>query len=186
MALIVGMHFATLFLMIQYFQQVLELTPLLAGFAYMPLTIAVFIVTHFMPRLIDKFGLRALIVAGCILVAVSLVSFSMLDKTSGYWSDVLLPLLIHSVAIALVFTPGSIIIMDGVEDNQAGVMSGVLQMAQQIGGAIGIAAILTIYTAYLKPGIFHSGLGNAFKIAAIVCDFASLIAFLTISSKKKL
>lgn len=51
---------------------------------------------------------------------------------------------------------------------------------QQIGGAVGIAAIVTIYTAYLKPEIFHSGLRNAFSVAAVVCVAASVIVFLTV------
>src|SRR5690606_14340941 len=145
--------------------------------------VVVFTVTHFMPTLMRKFGLRNLLAAGSVFVAVSLIGFALLDQSSGYASHILLPLLIHSVGIALVFTPGSIIIMDGVQDEEAGVTSGVLQMSQQIGGAVGIAAIVTIYTANLKPGLFHSGLGHAFIAAAIIAIVAAVIALSSIPLK---
>jgi len=186
MALIVGMHFAALFLMLQYFQQVLGLSPLMAGIAYLPLTATVFIVTQFVPWLITKFGLRTLLVTGSILVAVSLIGFSQLDGDSGYLENVLRPLLLHSVGIALVFTPGSIVIMEAVANKDTGIASGVLQMDQQIGGAVGIAAIVTISTAYSQPGVFYSGFGSAFIFAAMICAIAALISIFTIPGKNKL
>jgi len=184
MALIVGMHLAALFILLQYFQQVLGFSPLMAGIAYLPLTATVFVITQFVPWLVERFGLRTLLVAGSVLVAVSLLGFSRLQADSKYLQDVLLPLLVHSIGIALVFTPASIVIMDGVADQDAGIASGVLQMDQQIGGAIGIAAIVTIYTANTESGSFSSGLFAAFISAAIICALAAVFTLLTIPGKK--
>jgi len=183
-ALIVGMHFAVLFLILQYFQQVLGYNPLLAGCAYLPLTAVVFIISSFVPALVEKFGIRFLLVAGCILVAASLVGFSVLDAESSYVQDVIPSLLLHSIGIALVFAPGSIAILDGVEDQDAGVMSGILQIGEQIGGAVGIAAITSIYMANLSPGDFSSGLHAAFLAASGISVLAAVIAFLALSGKK--
>jgi len=184
MAVICGMHFAVLFLILQYFQQVLNYNPLLAGCAYLPLTTVVFMISNFVPGLVTKFGVRTLLITGSILVAVSLVGFSKLTGTSTYFGDVLPSLLVHSMGIALVFIPGSIVILDGIDDQDAGIASGILQISQQIGGAIGIAAIISIYTANLRPQDFSSGLNTAFLVAAGIALTAALIAILTIPRKR--
>lgn len=184
MAIIVGMHFATLFLILQYFQQVLGYNPLLAGFAYLPLTAVVFIVSNFVPNLVAKFGVRVLLVIGSILVAVSLAGFSKLTSTSTYLGDVILPLLLHSLGIALVFIPGSIVILDGIDDEDAGIASGVLQISQQIGGAIGIAAIISVYTANLHQKDFSSGLNAAFLVASGISVIAAIVSIFTIPKKQ--
>jgi len=183
MAVIVGMHFATLFLILQYFQQVMGYNPLLAGCAYLPLTTVVFLVSNFLPGLVARFGVRLLLITGSILVAASLVGFSTLNATSTYLGDVLLPLMVHSIGIALVFIPGSIVILDGVNDQDAGIASGILQISQQIGGAIGIAAIITIYTANLLVDNFSSGLNSAFLAAAGISLIAVIVTFFTIPGK---
>ena len=183
MAIIVGMHFATLFLILQYFQQVLGYNPLLAGCAYLPLTAVVFVVSNFVPYLVAKFGVRVLLITGSILVAVSLVGFSQLTSTSTYFGNVLPPLLVHSIGIVMVFIPGSIVILDGIDDEDAGIASGVLQISQQIGGAIGIAAIISIYTANLYQKDFSSGLNIAFLAASCISIIAAIIPIFTIPKK---
>jgi EmrB/QacA subfamily drug resistance transporter len=183
MAIIVGMHFATLFLILQYFQQVLGYNSLLAGAAYLPITGTVFLISNFIPKLIAKFGNRALLITGSLLVAASLVGFSQLTNHSSYFTALLFPLFLHSVGIAFVFTPGSVVVMDHINKKEAGVVSGVLQVIQQIGGAIGIAAIISIYTASLKPNDFSSGLGNAFITAAAISLLSAIIAIFYIPKK---
>lgn len=184
MAIIVGMHFATLFLILQYYQEVLGFNPLFAGLAYLPLTAVVFTVSNFVPVLVAKFGVRSLLALGCILVAASLVGFSNLTGTSTYVGDVLLPLFLHSTGIALVFIPGSIVILEDVDDLDAGVMSGVLQISQQIGGAVGLAAILSIYAANLLTDDFSSGLKVAFLAAAVIALLAAVVTICTIKVRR--
>ncbi|CAM3975756.1 Major Facilitator Superfamily protein [Pedobacter westerhofensis] len=184
MAVICGMHFATLFLILQYFQEVLGYNPLLAGVAYLPLTTIVFILSNFVPRLLSIFGSRTLLVTGSLLVAASLLGFSELSSTSNYSIGVLVPLVLHSIGIALVFSPGSIVILEGIKDEDAGIASGVLQISQQIGGAIGIAAVLSVYSANVKPHDFSSGLSTAFLTAAGIALIAALIATFTIPKKQ--
>jgi EmrB/QacA subfamily drug resistance transporter len=183
MALIVGMHFALLFMLVQYLQRVLGWTPLGAGLGYMPLTITVFMISHFAPPLINAFGSRALLVAGSLIVAVSLLGFALLDDSSGYFPWVLVPLLIHAVGIALIFAPGTVAIMHGIPEEHAGTASGLLQMNQQVGGALGIAAITSIYAFAAIPGLFASGLPAAFVGGAVVAAVAAIVAWRTGNSE---
>lgn len=184
MAVICGMHFATLFLILQYFQEVLGYNPLLAGVAYLPLTTIVFVVSNYIPGLIARFGSRSLLITGSLLVAASLIGFSELTSTSSYSAGILIPIVLHSIGIALVFTPGSIVILEGIKDEDAGIASGVLQISQQIGGAIGIAAVLSVYTVNVKPHDFSSGLSAAFLTAAGISVVAALLAVVTIPGKQ--
>jgi EmrB/QacA subfamily drug resistance transporter len=186
MAAILGMHCATLFLVLQYMQQVLEYNPLVAGFAYLPLPATLFLVSSIVPKLVVRFANRSLIVAGCVLVTVSLIGFSRLTIDSSYSNDLLVYLLIHSVGISLVLTPASIVVLEGINNQEAGIASGVLQVSQQIGGAVGIAAIVSIYTANVVQHEFSSGLGAAFLSAAGISLVAAIVAIYYIPKKSKL
>jgi EmrB/QacA subfamily drug resistance transporter len=185
MAATIGMHCATLFLVLQYLQQVLGYNSLLAGFAYLPLPASIFIVSTFVPGLVTKYGNRPLIIIGCILVAISLVGFSKLTGQSAYVHDLLLPLIVHSIGISLVLTPTSIVVLEGINNEDAGVASGVLQVSQQIGGAIGIAAIVSVYTANVTQHDFSSGLGTAFTTASAISILAAIVTIFYIPKRSK-
>lgn len=176
MALIVGMHFSMLFMLAQYLQRVLGLSPLMAGLAYVPLTATVFVITHFVPSLVTRFGTRTLLVAGSFVVGLSLALFATLDENSRYAHGVLLPLLIHAVGIALVFAPGTMAIMHAVPAQDAGSASGLLQMDQQIGGALGIAIVATIYAIGAQPGKVIAGMPQAYLGAAAFAVLAAFVA----------
>lgn len=181
MALIVGAHFATLFLLVQYLERVLGWTPLAAGLGYLPLTITVYAISGFAPRLIATFGARALMAAGSAIVAASLAGFALLGEDSHYFPDVLVPLLIHAVGIAVIFAPGTVAILHGVPEEHAGTASGLLQMDQQIGGALGIAAITSIYALAGVPGRFALGLPAAFCGGVVLALAAAVIAWRSIN-----
>lgn len=185
MALIVGVHFSVLFMLVQYFQRILGYTPLVAGLAYLPLTATVFFISHFVPRLIGRFGVRRLLIAGSTLVAASLLGFALLGEHDVYFPAVLVPLLLHAVGIALVFAPGTVAIMRGVPTEHAGAASGLLQTDQQIGGALGIAITTTIYALASIPGQYVPGLSTAFNGGAAIALLAAVVAwrFFTGSSR---
>ena len=180
MAIIVGMNYSMLFLIVQYLQQVLGFGSLMTGVAFMPLTATVFLTTHFVPRLITQFGPRPLLVGGSVLVAASLIGFAALDAESTYLPFVLLPMIVHAIGIALVFAPGTVVIMEGVPQEHAGTASGLLQMDQQIGGALGIAVIAAVYAGESMHGEFTTGIGAAFTVAAVIALVAAVVSFLTI------
>lgn len=185
MALIVGVHFALLFILIQYLQRVLDYTPLVAGLAYLPLTATVFAFSQFVPRLIRRFGTRGLLATGSVLVAVSLLGFALLGNDDGYFPAVLVPLVLHAIGIALVFAPGTVAIMHGVPDAHAGAASGLLQMDQQIGGALGIAVITSIYAVAVEPRQYVSGLPAAFGAGAVIALVSSVVAWIAMRGRAR-
>lgn len=183
MALIVGMHFSILFILVQYLQRILGYTPLVAGLAYLPLTATVFAISQFVPRLIDQFDTRRLLATGSLLVAVSLLGFALVGEDDNYYPAVLIPLLMHAVGIALVFAPSTVAIMHGVPDEHASAASGLLQMDQQIGGALGIAVITSIYAVAAEPGKYVSGLPAAFGGGAGIALAAAIVAWISLRER---
>ena len=184
MAIILGMHFSMLFLIVQYLQQILGYPPLVAGLAYLPMSVTIFTISPKMPRFIASFGPRPLLAAGCVLVSASFIGFALLDDRGSYFPDVLVPLVAHAIGVALIFTPGTVAIMDGVPDEHAGAASGLLQMDQQVGGALGLAVITAVYTANAIPGRFTAGLGTAFSVAAMVSLAGALVAMRTVPARQ--
>lgn len=160
MALIVGMHFSLLFMLVQYLQRIMGYTPLLAGFAYLPLTATVFAISHLVPRLIARFGARTPLATGSVLVAASLAGFALLGSHASYFP-----------------------IMHGVPDEHAGAVSGLLQMDQQIGGALGIAVIASIYSLNSVPGQYAAGLPAAFGVGAGIAMAAAVMAWVAVRAR---
>lgn len=176
MGLIVGAHFAMLFLLVQYFQRVLGMGALVAGLAFLPLTLSVLGLTQFVPAFIRKVGAEKLLTLGSLLVAISFALFATLDTSSTYFGGVFAALLLHSIGVALVFTPATVMIMDDVAADKTGSMSGFLQMVQQVGGSLGIAVIVAVYVGGSVPGEFVPGLPPAFHAAAAIAALAVLVA----------
>lgn len=103
--------------------------------------------------------------------------FVLAPLQDGYLSGVLPSLLVHAAGIALVFAPGSVAIMHGVPAQDAGAASGLLQMDQQIGGALGIAVMASIYAPTAAPASYVSGLPAAFAGGAALAGVAAFIAW---------
>ncbi|WP_320783507.1 MFS transporter [Streptomyces sp. CRN 30] len=177
MGLIVGVHFSLLFLLVQYYQRELRMSPLVAGLAFLPLTGTILAVTHFVPPAVRRFGAGRLLVLGTALVGVSFGWFAALNGSSTYARDVLGPLLVHSVGVALVFTPGTVLVLEGVPARHSGSISGLLQMVQQVGGSLGIAVIVAVHASGGgEPDAFLPGLPRAFLAAAVLAAVAVLVA----------
>jgi len=182
MGLVLGAHFAMLFFIPQYLQRVLDFSPLQAGFAFLPMTVTIFVVTSWVPDWVVRFGPRPLLVLGGILMTASFVLWSPLDGSSGY-VGVLVPLLVHAVGAALIFTSGTLVAMDQVPDADAGSGSGMLQMVQQIGGSLGIAITVSVYAAGAVDDQFVPGLRAAILTAGGLAALATLVAAVSIGRR---
>jgi predicted MFS family arabinose efflux permease len=126
------------------------------------------------------------LVAGLLSVTASLFLYSRLPVTGAdYWSDLLPAFLLTGIGLGLTFVPIQISSLTGVRDSEAGAASGLINTSQQIGGAVGLAAITTIATTvttnYLtshvpSPLTAATGLVNGFQIAFYVLVGVALAA----------
>jgi len=183
MALIVGSNAAMLFFIVQFLQRVLDFGPLLAGLAFLPLTATVFIVTRWVPGIVVRFGARIPLVVGGALVAVSFLLWAALDEDTTY-AAVVIPLIVHALGVALIFTAGTLTAMDAVPDADTGSASGMLQMAQQVGGSVGIAVAVSVYASGAVEGQFLPGFAGAMFAGAGLAVVATIVAIFTVRTTK--
>jgi EmrB/QacA subfamily drug resistance transporter len=179
MGLIVGANGAMLFFIVQYLQRVLDFGPLLAGIAFLPLTATVFIVTRWVPGLVARFGARIPLVIGGVLVTAGFLLWVPLDEGSSYIA-VVVPLIIQALGFALIFTAGTLTVMNAVPESDTGSASGMLQMVQQVGGSIGIAVAVSVYAGGAVEGEFLPGFAGAMLAGAGLSIVATIVAIGTV------
>lgn len=174
-ALMFGAQMSLFFLVVQYVQQELGYGPLGAGFAIMPGTIGIFATSRVTPRLVARFGPQPLQVIGTLGLAASFVWLSGAGVGDTYAAAIFGPVLLNGVSAGLAFLPIQMRALGGVEPEHAGAASGLMQTMQQLGGAVGLAVIVSVYAAGSVPGEFVPGVREAFLAAATLAVLASLV-----------
>jgi MFS family permease len=201
--------FGLFFFLTLFIQNVLGYSAIRSGIAYLPFAVGVVIASGLASQLVPRFGPRPLIVAGSAMVAGGMFWFSRLTEHAGYASHLLGPQLVSSFGLGLVFVPLSLVALHNVAEQDSGVASSLLNAAQQVGGAIGLALLGTVaWTAVAnsvrtqvahaaaagqpvpKPGApppasiydhaLTAGFSRAFVVAAGIGLLALLIAIATI------
>jgi MFS family permease len=202
------------FFLTLFIQTVLGYSAIRAGVAYLPFAVGVVIASGLASQLVPRVGPRPLIVAGCAMVAGGMFWFSRLTEHAGYAGDLLGPQIVSSFGLGLVFVPLALVALHKVAEQDSGVASSLLNTAQQVGGAIGLALLGTVaWTAVAnstrtqiaaaakagrplpKPGTppptsiyYHAltaGFSRAFVVAAGIGLLALLIAILTIRVRRQ-
>ena len=188
MALVVGAQFSLFFLGVQYVQHVLGYDALVAGLAFLPLTIAIFAMSRVTPRLLGRFGPAPMMMAGTLGLAITFAWLTFLPHTSGYAAGLFGPLILNGMCAALVFMPVTATVLTGVEPQHAGAASGLLQTVQQLGGAVGLAVIVSVYSAHATPGQFLPGVEEAFRTASLFDALALVgsVALLVVTRRRRM
>jgi MFS family permease len=182
------------FFLTQYLQDVLDLSPIRAGLAFLPLTAMLFVASQAASRdLVERFGDRLVMVVGSTLTLLSLVWLTRLDASSGY-ADVLLSLVVLGFGNGLAFVPLTASALHGVRPEEAGAAAGLVNVAQQLGSALGLAGLVTVSghasrSVDLTPGLdavarahatFLSGAHAAFEAATVMLVVTVLLVGLVV------
>jgi len=137
--------FAVFFFLTIYVQTVWGYTPVRAGLAWVPFPIALIAINVFVARvLVVKVGVRPLLMAGPLFAGAGFMWLSRLSPTGSYWTDLLAPMLVLALGMGLMFVPLTLMVVSHVRHDEAGAASSLLNIGQQVGGSIGLAAIGTI------------------------------------------
>ncbi len=156
--------FACFFFLTQYLQDVLHLSPLTTGFAFLPMVVPLFAMTRLMPRLLPRFGPKPLTLAGSALMAAGVAWLSTVAPDSGYASDLLGPMVLLGLGGGLGFSPLNVVIMSTVPARDAGAAGGVLQTMQNVGATLGLAVLVTVFGTASR----HAAAGGADATHALV------------------
>ena len=176
MALFVGAQFAFFFFTVQFMHGVLGYGALRSGLAFLPLTLLIFATSRISPRLVQRFGVRPLIVTGTVLVGAANLWLAGIDQNSTYAVHLLGPMLLTGIGAGLTFMPITVAVLSDVEPRHAGSASGLLQMAQQVGGSLGLAVLVTVYASYAEPGNIVAGMQQSFEVGAVFLALALVVA----------
>lgn len=146
-ALISAGMFAMFLFLAYYLQLDLGYTPVLAGAAILPFSLGLIATSWAASRLLPRYGARPLLVGGALAATVAMIWLARLQTTSGYTVGVLPAMIVMGAGLGLVFVPLSAAALTGIQPEHSGVASALLNATQQVGGAVGVALLNTLYTA---------------------------------------
>jgi EmrB/QacA subfamily drug resistance transporter len=185
---------STLFLLTLYIQQVLGYTPLQAGLAYLPLAAGVAAATFAANRLLPQLGPRFLAVAGLGTAAAGLTALGHVPVAGDYYVSVLPALVVVGLGAGISFVSITTAALAQVDDEAAGLASGLLSTSALIGGALGLAVLAAVASARSSDLLGSGstplsakvgGLQLAFFIAAGVSLFGALVAALALERRDR-
>jgi EmrB/QacA subfamily drug resistance transporter len=174
--LVVGGQLSMFFLAVQYIEGTLGFGPMASGLAFLPLTLGIFGMSRVTPRIMAAVGPLPMVAIGAVGLSASFAWLSTLSAGDGYLSGVFGPMVLNGLSAGLMFMPITSIVLGGVEPEHAGAASGLLQTFQQLGGAIGLAVIVSVYAAGSVPGEFLPGAQAAFLTSATMGALAGIAA----------
>ena len=149
--LVVGAAMFGMFFFITFFiQGVREYSALKTGFAFLPLALVIGITSQVVARLLPRFGPKPLVVTGTVVLAVAMLWLSTVNADSSYAGTVLPGLLVMGLALGLLFVPLTATAVSHIADTDAGLASALLNVGQQVGGAIGLSVLATVFATSSK------------------------------------
>jgi len=144
-ALLVAGMFGMFFLGALYLQRVLGYDALEIGFAFLPATIVMGVLSlRYSERLIMRFGARGTLIPGMVLVAIGLALFTRAPVHGSYVEHVLPVMILLGLGIGVSFPALMTLAMSGATREDAGLASGLVNTTAQVGGALGLAVLATV------------------------------------------
>jgi EmrB/QacA subfamily drug resistance transporter len=179
--------FGTFFLLSLYQQQVLGFSALETGLGYLAVSLTAIVSSALSQALVTRVGIKPVLSLGLALLAGGLAYFTQVSVDGSYVSDLLPGFLLVGVGIGFSFVPVSIAALTGVSAREAGLASGLINTSQQIGGALGLALLVTVVNTRTDnllgddvelPAALTAGFSLAFWVAigfAVVALTATLV-----------
>jgi EmrB/QacA subfamily drug resistance transporter len=132
------------FFLTQYLQGVSGFSPLAAGIAFLPMTIANFVVAVAVPQFTRRFGNGRLLAAGLAITLVGMAWLSRLSADTVYLTGIALPMILIGAGQGASLGPLTASGIAGVRDEDAGAASGLVNVAHQLGGSLGLGILVTV------------------------------------------
>jgi EmrB/QacA subfamily drug resistance transporter len=158
--LLVAGSMGAFFFLSQYFQLVLGWSPVRTGLAFVPFPVTVFVSSQLATRLfVPRFGGRLVILVGMALSAIGLLMLTRLGVDTTY-PELIGSMVVFAFGNGTAFVPLTAAGMARVAPHEAGVASGLVNVTQQVGGAVGLAILVTVF-ATAGPGAASSPAAGA-------------------------
>jgi EmrB/QacA subfamily drug resistance transporter len=179
--------FSMFFFISLYMQQVLGYDAIKAGLSYLPLAVSIILAAGIASQLVTRVGFKPVLAAGMALIAGGLIWFSQISVHGSFLADILGPSLLAAVGLGFAFVPVTIAAVAGVSDHEQGLASGMINTAQQVGGALGLAVLAAISTSVIgsshDAAVLTRGFHSAFLAGAGIALLGLLATFSLIRNR---
>lgn len=189
--------FGMFFYLSIYLQHIMHYSPTMAGVANLPFTLMIILVASLLSKNIAKLNPKVILTIAPLVIAAGLLYLSNLPVHSNYWIDILPAIILCAGGMAAVFVTTTLVATSGVSHQESGLISGLLNTGQQIGGAIGLAVLTVVSTtvtkndmaaaagdaAAVQPALVH-GFQQGFVVASLFAIAGSIVVMLIIRTHK--
>jgi EmrB/QacA subfamily drug resistance transporter len=166
--LVVGGLFSTFFFLTQFLQGVHGYNPLQAGVAFLPMTLVMFAVARRVSALIERIGAMNALTGGLTVALMGLAWLSRLSAETAFFPGIALPLVLMGAGMGVALAPLTAAGMAGVGSDDAGAASGLVNVAHQLGGSLGLGILVTLFSAAGPAGDLASAVAAALTGAAVL------------------
>jgi EmrB/QacA subfamily drug resistance transporter len=186
--LLVGGLFGMFFFATQFLQEVLGFSPVRAGVAFLPMTVLLFGVSRLAARLLGRFAPVPLAMAGVVPVIAGMAWLSRISPGTAYLPGVLGPMMLFGVGMGLAMVPLTTAAVAGVRAADSGAAASMVNVTQQVGGALGLAILVTVFGAASRDPargrgtelasaheLLTRGMASAFTVATLFDVCALLV-----------
>lgn len=176
--LLMAAFFSLIFIGTLFMQQVLGYTALDAGLAWLTVSVPALLAAATTGAvLVERIGVRPVLVTGLSILTVALFGLSQLDAGSTFASGLLPWFLMAGVGIGLCFPAAQVAAFTGFDESDSGLASGLVNTSQEVGGAVGVAVLAAVAiavtdnvaaTGTAQAAALADGFGRAFLIGGFV------------------
>ena len=150
MLLVAGI-FGLFFLGALYLQRVLGYDPLRVGLAFLPIALGIAVMSlGVSARLMERIGARATLVPGLALAAIGLMLFRLAGTHVDYYTQLLPALAALGIGAGLAFPALLTLAMSSATPEDSGLVSGLVNTTQQVGGALGLSVLATLSSSHTR------------------------------------
>jgi EmrB/QacA subfamily drug resistance transporter len=174
--------FGFIFLITQYFQFVLNYSPLEAGARLAPFAVATAIASVAGARLAATRGPKLVVAAGLAAMATGLLWTGSVDASTGYL-EIAVQMVVLGGGLGLTSAPSTASIMDVLPPAKAGVGSAVNDTTRQVGGTLGVAVIGSAFSTIYADRIVHGPAADALPAGTMETAKQSLGAALSVAAR---
>jgi EmrB/QacA subfamily drug resistance transporter len=171
--------FAMFFLLALYMQGPAGLgySAIRSGLGYLLVACTIIVSAGASQALVGRLGVRRVLITGMVLLTLGLLFFTRVSPHGTYLGDLAPGFILAGVGLGFAFIPVTIAALQGISDDEAGLASGLINTSQQIGGAVGVALLATVFTSrtadQAAAGVAHDvaytdGLSRAFLVGAVM------------------
>ena len=136
--------FGMFFFLTLFVQTVWGYDALRTGISYLPMVATIMVASAVASQLVNRIGARPLMISGAVLGTGGMIWLSRITEHSTYAGGLLGPMMLTAFGMGLLFVPISLVALTKVAENDTGVASSLLNVGQQVGGALGLAVLGTV------------------------------------------